>query len=447
MATRGRNDVELGIGVKADTTDLEKLRTEFDQATAATKEFARADSAARADSSESKRALDGQREALARLRLDYRAGKIDAEAFKMQELALQAAILDARVAVRAKTETLQAATTAVRIASAQEKALADRMREATTATRQQGDATRGVTGDLQALHGQLRTIQQLAGAALGGQLLGGIAGDVAKTADAYANLSARIKLITGDGEAFKTVLQGVFEIAQRTGSEVATVGDLFTKVAQAAKQLGATNQQTLALVETITQATQLSDVSAESAAAAMVQFSQAMASGVLRGDEFNSVMEQAPRLAKALADGLGVTTGELRKLAEAGTLSSQTVISALQGQGAALRAEFDQLPPTIGRAITNLSSAWTQYVGEVDKATGASAAIAGALNNLSKNLDTVANVLFSVGEARCRVSGIEARTDLGRHRHLRAHRNCRPSRLRRRTERSDRRHSRHRGRR
>ncbi|MDP9919820.1 tape measure domain-containing protein [Variovorax boronicumulans] len=399
MATGANRDVELGIKVKTDSSELEDLKSEFNRSTDAMQEFDRAAKSASADFDLTKRGLDAQREALARLRLDYRAGKVDAESFKTQEIALRTAILDGAAALRVQKDATQAARAAAAAGAAQQKQLADRIRETTAATRQQGDATRTVTSDVQALHGQLRTIQQLAGAALGGQLLSGMAGDVAKTADEFANLTARIKLTVGDGDALKTALAGVFEVAERTGTAFSTVGDLMTKLAAAGKSIGVSNQQALALTESIAQATQLSGASAEAANAAITQFVQGLQSGVLRGDEFNSVMEQTPRLARALADGLSVTTGELRKLAEAGTLTSQTVIGALQGQGAALRAEFEQLPPTIGRALTNLSSAWTQYIGEADKATGTSAAVAGALNTLAKNLDTVAALLIGAGKA------------------------------------------------
>ena len=162
---------------------------------------------------------------------------------------------------------------------------------------------------------------------------------------------------------------------------------------------GALNADALALTESITQATALSGANAQGATAAITQFSQAIASGVLRGEELNSILEQSPRLARALADGLGVTTGELRKLGEAGALTGERVILALQGQSRALQAEFNQLPPTVGRAISALSNAWTVYVGEVDKATGASSTAAAAITTLAANLDTVGSVLYGVGKA------------------------------------------------
>ena len=226
---------------------------------------------------------------------------------------------------------------------------------------------------------------------------------VAATADEFQNLQARVKLATGEGAAFNAAFENIVGIALRTSSSLEQTGTLFARLTEAGKSSGLATQdainQSLRLTETINQAVQLSGGSAESSRAAVTQLIQGFQSGVLRGEEFNSVMEQAPRLAKALADGLGVTTGELRKMAEAGALSSETVIEALKGQSETLKTEFGTLPATVGRAVENLSTAWTLYIGEADKATGASSAAAGAINLLSNNLSIVGNLLIDAGQA------------------------------------------------
>lgn len=270
---------------------------------------------------------------------------------------------------------------------------------ATQSAATQVRASSEVRGGLEDVGRQLNAVRSLAAAAIGGQFLSGMIGDVAKTADAYANLAARIKLVTGEGAAFNTSFQGVFDVATRTNSSLEATGTLFARIAEAGKQIGVSQADALRLTETINQAVQLSGTSAESSNAAITQLIQGLQSGVLRGDEFNSVMEQAPRLAKALGDGLGITTGELRKMADAGTLSSQTVIGALRGQSAALQKEFSLLPATVGRAIQNLSTNWTRYVGEADKASGASSAAAKIIEALAKNLDSIAAALLEGGKA------------------------------------------------
>jgi tape measure domain-containing protein len=271
-----------------------------------------------------------------------------------------------------------------------------------------------ISEGVRSISDQLAQIQRIASAAIGGQLLGGLAGDVAKTADAYQNLAARIKIVTGEGEAFDAAFQGVFDVATRTNSAVEETGTLFARLVQAGKEIGVTNQQALALTETINQAIQVSGGSAQSSQAAITQLIQGLQGGTLRGEEFNSVMEQAPRLAQALADGLGVTTGELRKQAQAGALTSQVVIQALRGQSQVVEQEFSKLPATVGRAIQNLSTEWTRYVGEVDKANGISSTAANAILLVSRNLDTLGTALYSAGKAALAYKALQlAQTFLG----------------------------------
>lgn len=223
--------------------------------------------------------------------------------------------------------------------------------------------------------------------------------DISALADSYKNLEARIKLVTGEGKAFDTAFAEVFAVAKRTNSAVEETGLLFTKLAEAGKTLGISQAEALKLTETINQSIQLSGASAEASKAAIIQLVQGLQSGVLRGDEFNSIMEQSPRLAKALADGLSVGTGELRKMAEAGQLTSATVIKAMQSQSDAVAAEFGKLPATVGRAMTNLTTAFTAYVGEADKAHGYTTKLAGVIDALAGNLGTVATVMIHTGQA------------------------------------------------
>lgn len=236
-----------------------------------------------------------------------------------------------------------------------------------------------------------------------GSSLVGMIQSAAATADEYNNLAARIKLATGEGEAFEAAMAGVQQIALDTNSSLQGTGDLFARLTETGKSAGLSTQaaasQALALTESINQAVQLSGASAQASDAALQQLIQGLNGGALRGEEFNSVMEQSPRLAKALADGLGVTTGELRKMAEQGRLTSDVVITALQNQADTLKSEFETLPATVGRAVQNLSTAWMVYVGEADKATGASALAAQAIDTLASNLSTLAGYLLDAGQA------------------------------------------------
>ena len=432
MATTGSRNVKLTLGVETTGAEsvaglaarlkgvatagkdaapgVEKLTAELTTLEQKTKDLRTAESAARAEVGLQKAARADLVDTLARLKAETdKAGKASAD-YSVRERQLRLEIIESRAALRSKQTALESAGTAARVAAAAEANLAAQITQASTAYRslgaaaqssaaQQNAANKSVTSGLAEIGGQLRTIQQLAGAAIGGSLVGGLAGDIGKTADAYAGLAARIKIVTGEGVAFNTAFQGVFDVATRTGVAVEQTGTLFTRLAEAGKQIGVSSAEALRLTESINQAVQLSGASAESSNAAIIQLIQGLQSGTLRGEELNSVLEQAPRLAKALAEGLGVATGELKKLGEAGSLTSTAVISALQGQSKALQDEFGQLPATIGRSLQNLSTEWTRYIGETDKATGASATAATAINLLASNLDTLGALLFAAGKA------------------------------------------------
>ena len=431
MAT-GNRDVKLTLGVETTGAEsvaelandlkgvatagkdaapgVEKLAAELTALEQKTTALRTAEAAARAEVGLQKAARAELVDTLARLKAETdKAGKASAD-YAVRERQLRLEIIDSRAALRAKQTALESASTAARVAAAAEINLTAQIRDANAAYRaigaaatasaaQQTTASASVGSGLKDLGAQLRTIQNLAGAAIGGSIVGNLVKDVAATADAYKNLAARVKIATGEGAAFDASFKGIAEVAARTNTNLETTGNLFVKLANAGKAIGLGNADALRLTESITQATQLSGASAESSAAAVTQLGQALASGNLRGDEFNSLAENGTRITKALSDGLGVTTGELRKLAEAGQLTSQVVIAALQGQAAALKSEFDSLPPTIGRAITNLSTAWTVYVGESSKAGKASALASQAINLLAGNLDTLATVLYSTGKA------------------------------------------------
>ncbi len=250
---------------------------------------------------------------------------------------------------------------------------------------------------------QLARMQKLFVAIQGLSGFKAVALDLAETADQVNNLQSRLKLVVGEGENFARSWQGVTEVALRTHSALEETGTLFSRLAQAGKDAGQSTADAVAnalgLTETINQAIQLSGASAQASSAAITQLVQGLQGGVLRGDEFNSIMEQSPRLARALADGLGVTTGELRKMAEAGLLTSDTVIKALQGQSDTVASEFSKLPPTVGRALQDLSTQWALYVADTDKATGASSTAASAISALSNNLRTIGGLLMDAGQA------------------------------------------------
>lgn len=276
------------------------------------------------------------------------------------------------------------------VAGAAEQAASAQTRSA----RELSDKVKSISIQLGNLRNAYLAIQTLTAA---GRAVGGLA----ETADQVSNLQARIKLVTGEGALFQQMWGQVAQTAQRTNSSLEATGNLFSRITTVGREAGlslqAAAKQSLAVTETINQAIQLSGAAASASEAAITQLIQGLQSGVLRGDEFNSIMEQSPRLAKALADGLGVATGELRALAEAGELTSSKVIGALRSQAGAIRTEFESLPSTVGRSIENLNTAWSLFIDRINKANGASSGIAKAIDMVAANLDKLAVAALHVG--------------------------------------------------
>lgn len=221
--------------------------------------------------------------------------------------------------------------------------------------------------------------------------------ELAEAADSYAMLSAKIQQSTKDSGNFEQAISGVHQIALQTNSTLDNTGALFTRLNTVAKDMGQSQQFALDMTSTVTKAIQLGGSSTQEAEAAVQQFIQAMQGGVLRGEEFNSIMEGGYGLAEALAKGLGVTTGELRKMAENGELSAERVLAALAKQKAGVDAQYAELPLTIGNALQKIATKWQILIGEMDQANGASATVAQWLSVLADNLNIVEVLLNDIG--------------------------------------------------
>lgn len=222
--------------------------------------------------------------------------------------------------------------------------------------------------------------------------------EIVQIADAWNMMSARLKLATAGQREYTVAQKELFAIAQRIGVPIQETATLYGKLQQAVRMLGGEQKDALSLTESISQALRISGASATEAQSSLLQFGQALASGVLRGEEFNSVVENSPRLAKALADGLNVPIGRLRKLAEEGRLTADVVVNALMSQKDKLAAEYAQLPMTVSQAFTRLSNAFGQWVSKLDESTGFTKKLAKALTWLSENLDTVMKWLGRIAE-------------------------------------------------
>lgn len=204
-----------------------------------------------------------------------------------------------------------------------------------------------------------------------------------RLADESANLASKLKLVTGSTEAATKAQSDLFKLSQATSSDLSATTDLYVKLGQSSKDLAGNHKLLLGITEKVSKALVISGADAASSAAVIRQFSQAMAAGALRGDEFVSVMEGAPRLARAIADGMGVAVGSLRTLAAEGKLTSDTIIKALENQGIVLDREFGNMPLTVGRATQQVRNALLDLIGDTEKTSGATSGLAEAIQGLA----------------------------------------------------------------
>lgn len=209
-----------------------------------------------------------------------------------------------------------------------------------------------------------------------------------RAADAAANMSAKLKLVTGSVEGAARAQKALYELSQRNSSDLEATTELYVKLGQSSAELAGNHELLLSVTDKVSKALVISGADAASSAAVIRQFSQAMAAGALRGDEFISVMEGAPRLARAIADGMGVAVGSLRTLAAEGKLTSETIIAALENQGATLDREFRQMPLTVSRATQQVRNALMQLVGDTENSSGATRDLASAIADLARTLES-----------------------------------------------------------
>ncbi|QQQ40905.1 tape measure protein [Stenotrophomonas maltophilia] len=209
-------------------------------------------------------------------------------------------------------------------------------------------------------------------------------------ADEWTNLNNRLRLVTQGQAQFAAAQADVIRIAGAARQPLGATAELYQRIAMNQEALGLSGRDLARVVETISKTMVISGTSAAGADAALVQLGQAFASGTLRGEELNSVLEQAPALAQAIAKGLNVPIGKLRELGAAGKLSSEQVINALQSQAGAVDDAFGKMDSTVGQAMTLFNNNLQVMIGRADEATGASKLLAAGIGALGSNLEAVA---------------------------------------------------------
>ncbi|MCJ9707600.1 tape measure protein [Bordetella hinzii] len=260
-------------------------------------------------------------------------------------------------------------------------------------TRRAFQSINGSLSQLRDQAGQVGAVLSRIGGAIGVGL--GVR-ELVEVADQYKNLQARLRLAVTSQEEFNRADAALFEIAQRNRAPLAETVTLYARLAPSVQALGRSQADVLAATDAIGQAVSLSGASSEAAAGALLQLGQAFASGQLRGEEFNSVIEQTPRLAQAIADGMGVPLGSLRALAQEGKITSKAVLDALLKQRARLAEEYGSLPDTVSGALTRLKNAFLRAFGERDASSGLTAGLAQAIQLVAQHLELLIDLAGGV---------------------------------------------------
>lgn len=223
--------------------------------------------------------------------------------------------------------------------------------------------------------------------ALGGLAIGLIVREIAQAArevvqagDTFAQTKAKLALFAQEGVNATDILAALTSAAQRSNAPIGQLSDIYSRNAAALNNMGVSTSDQIRLAESLYKTLVISGNATESGRQALIQFSQSLNSGVFRGQEFNSVNEQATEIIRALARETGKTQGELRKLANDGALTAQVAVNALLNDSKTLDAEFRQLPQTVSQASTRFSDMFSLVIGQSTDAAGSNKALASAIN-------------------------------------------------------------------
>jgi tape measure domain-containing protein len=255
-----------------------------------------------------------------------------------------------------------------------------------------GAAFRKFKGDIDSTQNAVRNLRNQIVAAFGVR-------ELVRAGDTFVNLQNRMGALTGTAAGTAEAMAHMKRIAIESRSDFDAVGDLFAKITFATKEMGLSQQQVADATQTVANTFIISGASAIEAANASRQLAQGLASGTLRGDELNSVMEQNSALAELLAKGLGVSTGQLREMGAAGKITAENILPTLISATAETSQVVGNMNMTIGQSISMLKTNFITLIGEVERSTGIFAATANGVGFLAKNIEILAKmfaVAFSV---------------------------------------------------
>ena len=264
-----------------------------------------------------------------------------------------AAMKSSAAAAAAREQAAQTAALA-----AQERLEAQRAREAARAQNENAAAQNKTADATQALTGRIKS---LVGAYVGIQTVQ----KLVETSDQMTQINARLQLMTGSAEAAADAQDKIYQAAQRSRGAYMGMADMVAQLGTLAPDAFNSTDELIAFAEQLQKQMAISGASGQSAQAAMVQLTQALASGTLRGDELNSVLEQTPMIAKTIADYMGVSTGQMREMASEGAITADVVKNAMLSAAEETNAAFEQMPMTWAQVWTQAQNVALQAMQPV----------------------------------------------------------------------------------
>lgn len=231
----------------------------------------------------------------------------------------------------------------------------------------------------------LGTIRNLAGTFLGMQSVRWLV----NTSDQLTSINARLRLMTGSAEAAAAAQEEIYQAAMRSRGAYADMADFVSQLGTVAGNAFTGTDELVAFAEQIQKQMAISGASGASAQAALVQLTQGLASGTLRGEELNSVLEQTPMIAQTIAEYMGVTIGEMRELSSEGKVTAEVVKNAMLGAAEETNAQFEQMPMTWAQV-------WTMFQNVAIQALDP---VLDAISWLANNIDLVGPIILGLGAA------------------------------------------------
>lgn len=205
--------------------------------------------------------------------------------------------------------------------------------------------------------------------------------------DEMATLQARVTRLSPSVDAARESMSSLSAIASETGGSLAETEKLWESLTTSLKSTGATNAQILQLTSTLQKIGTIGGSSAEEMSNALRQFGQSMSRGTIQAEEFNSIVEQMPELARQIAAGLGISTDQLRQRMLEGKLTAQDALNAIQKQSQSVNEEFEKMPVNVDRAKNSLDVAFRNAINDLNQAIGLTSTLAGLMQSVADNLN------------------------------------------------------------